>query len=1072
MATGGRPVRHHSFLFACLGAMLVLIGGGPSALLAAWAASEPVTPPANLTSPHEGEFSTIEATVGENAHIIQGMPRHPRSSEVLHSIADLYTSEFQIDESAAYLRIAKDFPNSNLGLYALSSWLDGKHESGKTTTLLWNIIRDQPDTRLAKFALDRILRSAEDLVANCRRVSSEFGESAVGLYAREKMAQHFSDNGGYLEGLELYLDLYLDTIEHQPERLDVLQKNLASLFVQASLPYCAAATSAMRDLELKDQFLEALRLRQLVKRMSGREVGEGSSYGGDCYPALWNARADPDQLISITNQYPGSLAAARGQLLLAALKLQAGDIDTFASIMRGSLARWEQLDSGLTEKANLLLDACFYLSSKKEMSLSLNSDKRFRLCVSEVASALRHVFEHLKTSPASEADTVAMLLRLANAFHLELHTREELAVIQHLCNTFPGSVDSGALHLRAAKLYGERWQAYQDAAEECGKAKHLFERDPKAFEAAFLEAKNLYMAEDFKEAQNCLVELTQHDACDKLTQDALLLEAATEFRMGNMESSVQVLDRFAAVYQNSEYSDRVLFLKGYCYLAASRYAEALQTFQEFITVFPDSELGGKARRILQQLGRVREDLDAKSGQIHTSNKRPNVVLISLDTVRADHLSCYGYDRPTTPNIDRIAEEGIIFTSAMSTSSWTKPSHASLFTSLYPSVHGAIGSSYRMIPACKTMAQYFRELGYTTLGIISAPPLNSSFGFDRGFDVYDDYTFDLDRDFNLFLRDMSESHEQGLGSPTGFTGSLITDAAWALLRNLAAEERPFLLFVNYYDAHNDYLPPWPYSLKFDRNCQSVFPGKIDQWRNVEDLRNTVSTDDLARMTSLYDGEIAYVDEQVGNLVGRLKEQGEFSNTIFVIFGDHGEEFLEHGGVTHRKTLYNEVVHVPLIIAGSGVPKGVRCGHLVSLVDILPTLLPLVEGEVPEGLQGRDILLDIIEPRKANRALVFCELHWGVKDSVAIVRADSKLILNLWDDSVELFELELDRKEERNVAGKLPDLADSLMTQLAAFDSENQALRSKLEISGVDLARPSGEEMERVMSRMRSLGYVGE
>lgn len=1086
--TSGCVHRRCGSTLAQLGTVVLLTGLGLVILLPAWGDALDGSAPSAVTPARQSTASEIEAIVAEEAGVIQGMPRHPRSPEVLDAVAHVYMADFNLREPDVYVRIAWDFPDNNLGLYALSTWLETGKRPEDSTVVLWSAIREQPDTRLARYALGRALEVAGDAKAVCRTVISEFGEAAVGTYAREKLAEQLNASGDHLEGLQLYLNAYSSAVESRPDSLDKLNSRLSSAFMEASLPYCAAAVDAMSDDESGVQRVEVLRLLTVVDRMFAEKAGEETSKKENYYPALWNARADPDKLASLAHECPDDLVAARAQLLLAALKLDAGDGKAFASIMHEFVSRWEGLDADFSEKANLLFDSFYFACAKDSWSVS-DSYKDVHCCVREFRPALRHLFALLRASPRRDSATIVLLLRLADAFHAGRWPREELDVIGCLCAESPLTVDTPALHLRAARIYGEGFHNYAQAARECRLARNMRDEGPQSLEAVLLEARNLYMAEEFEAALKCLREIDEN-ADAALVQDGLYLQALALFRGGDVRAAIRALNHLEREYPESDSSDLVVFLKGYLYLLECDNNAARDMFRRFLARFPHSRLSTKAERIARQIEALSKRAVRSPGESKVLSNRPNVVLISLDTVRADHLSCYGYERSTTPNIDAIAREGVIFTNCTSTSSWTLPSHASVFTSLYPSVHGAESADAVLNPAAKTMAEYLRELGYVTIGVISAPWLNAHFGFDPGFDIYDDYTFDLDRDFDIFQRCFPEldRYDPALRNYLleGFESSVITAAASAHLERAEADNRPFFLFINYYDAHHNYTPPWPYSARFHDEGQGITAGRIEGWlekmHGTEDWLNgtmdfeRTGTGEITQIMALYDGEIAYVDEQVGWLVERLKREGEYANTVFLIFGDHGEEFLEHGGLEHWRTLYREVVHVPLIMAGPGIPRGIRLDQPVSLVDVLPTLLRLVGGEIADSFQGRDLLQEAAAS-SATSMPVFCDVIVGFtgvppRRLQGVIWDRWKVILNLDDNSVELYNLQIDPGEKLNVADEHPDLVGILRDELTAFDSENEQLRSALESGAGTLPPPTAEELESIRARLRSLGYVGK
>jgi len=314
---------------------------------------------------------------------------------------------------------------------------------------------------------------------------------------------------------------------------------------------------------------------------------------------------------------------------------------------------------------------------------------------------------------------------------------------------------------------------------------------------------------------------------------------------------------------------------------------------------------------------------------------PNVVFVTVDTLRADHLGCYGYDRPTSPFVDSLAAEGTRCADATAAASWTKPATGTILTGLYPSRHGALyhGSMLHLPEGKKTLAEAFRERGYVTSGFVANPNLKKVFGFDRGFDVY----FDSPVEDTVTLASIRGTWFGGLLMKLlrhQFNWNYENDCArinqevlpW-LDKNHAQR---FFLYVHYIDPHIPYDPPAQYREQFAGEHGAVF---------FNERKRLVGID-------LYDGEIRYSDDAVKALVGKLKELGAWDNTLFVFTSDHGEEFFEHGVLGHGFSLYQEVVHVPLILRGPGVPAGAVDEEPVQILDLPATVLALAGTELGE------------------------------------------------------------------------------------------------------------------------------
>jgi arylsulfatase A-like enzyme len=434
-----------------------------------------------------------------------------------------------------------------------------------------------------------------------------------------------------------------------------------------------------------------------------------------------------------------------------------------------------------------------------------------------------------------------------------------------------------------------------------------------------------------------------------------------------------------------------------------------------------------------------------------SAARPNLLFIAVDTLRADRLGCYGNPRGLTPSIDRLAREGVRFESCFAHAPWTLPSFASLFTSLVPEQHGAggrAGEFHGLRPGVPTFPERFQSAGYATKAIVNVDFLSPAFGLMRGFDDTDSVFFE-------------NNHEMRDARST-------TDAAVRWLDQHRHEA--FLLFVHYFDPHAEYDPPQPFREQFaaavDRTSKGFAFGSREQ---VVLLRNGLAPldpADVRRAEQLYDGEVAYADHEIGRLLDSLSALGLDENTLVVFTADHGEEFLDHGGWEHGHTLYDEILHVPLILRQKGriaprvVPTPV--GH----IDLAPTLCAWCQVSPAQTFTGRDLNTSLQGGFAAAGHWIAHGNFWGpplssVRDAEfqLIVRPPAKGA----GERRELYRWTEDPGEHRDLAGTEPEVSARLAAELLRL--ERECARSGC-VPGprVDL---SGSEFER----LKGLGYAG-
>jgi arylsulfatase A-like enzyme len=442
--------------------------------------------------------------------------------------------------------------------------------------------------------------------------------------------------------------------------------------------------------------------------------------------------------------------------------------------------------------------------------------------------------------------------------------------------------------------------------------------------------------------------------------------------------------------------------------------------------------------------------------------RPYVLLIGIETLRADHVGCIGYSRDTTPALDTIAKEGVVFSNVMATSSWTMPTVMSVLTSLYPEAHGTTNYDRKLPEDVITLAEVLRENDYKTVAFVSNPTLDGRHGFYQGFDLYDD--------FSVWLGFLGEG--ELVGGPNAdpspdvhqtLTNEPLTRTALRWIEQNHKE--PFFMFVFYFDPHYDYIPPPPFDTMFDPN----YEGSVEGRGIVEELRrsNRPSQRDLDHIIALYDGEIRYTDTYVSKLLNAFGRFGILDRTLVVIFGDHGDEFYEHGRTGHAHTLYNELIHVPLILKWpSMIPKGKRIDALVSQVDIMPTILDYLRIQHKQPIQGTS-LRDLIEGHVSQvHDFVF---SGGRGHRCAVITNQSKLILNPGAGAREFYDLLNDPREQNNIhqAKESSALLTSFEHYLKKWTSENKKLAA-LFTRGSDFERVQLDEQR--LKQLQALQYI--
>jgi len=333
----------------------------------------------------------------------------------------------------------------------------------------------------------------------------------------------------------------------------------------------------------------------------------------------------------------------------------------------------------------------------------------------------------------------------------------------------------------------------------------------------------------------------------------------------------------------------------------------------------------------------------------TPARGPNLILVSIDSLRADHLGCYGYGRDTSPFLDRLAAEGARFEEAVSTTSWTLPAHAAMFTGLVDTTHGVVDNGLALSGSHLTLAEVLKRRGYQTAGFYGGPYLHPTFGLAQGFDRWQSCMSAMRADLGTSAVRAAAMDENG-ASHDDVTGprTLAEVRSWLA----GGVHAPVFLFLHMWDVHYDYVPPPEYVERFDPGYDGPVDGRgvaVD-----ESIAAGMDPRDRAHLVACYDGEIRFTDDILERIFEELRGAGLLEDAVVVVTADHGEEFFEHGGKAHQRTLFDEVLRVPLIVWGpTRVPAGLECEEQVSLIDLMPTLARLGGVDEELAVQGRDL-----------------------------------------------------------------------------------------------------------------------
>ena len=415
-----------------------------------------------------------------------------------------------------------------------------------------------------------------------------------------------------------------------------------------------------------------------------------------------------------------------------------------------------------------------------------------------------------------------------------------------------------------------------------------------------------------------------------------------------------------------------------------------------------------------------------------------VIIFDIDTLRADRLGCYGNPRPTSPVIDALAREGVLFEWAFSQAPTTPPSQASILTSLYPSAHGVKGKKDRLSQEITTLAEVFSDHGFATGAFVDGGYMNRGFGLLQGFQTKVDRRGGLEE---------------------------IGPKALKWVRDHADED--FLLLIHTYDVHTPYDPPEPWRSQFLEGLAPPSPGFEPTALAMETIRQSASSDqpltlpdnDVAYALALYDAGIRYVDDWIGSFVAELEGLGIYDRATLVVISDHGEEFQEHGSVLHEK-LYSTVTRVPLIIRSPLVLGGSQVPDVVETIDLMPTLLELVGAVAPEQVQGRSVVALLRGEELGPKSAISESRFFGRQR--AVTGASQRMIFSQESGRIELYEYKQDLGEQDDLATRDPNAVSDFKGQLSDWFEW---------MGATELAASEYGELDpEVEEQLRALGYL--
>lgn len=394
--------------------------------------------------------------------------------------------------------------------------------------------------------------------------------------------------------------------------------------------------------------------------------------------------------------------------------------------------------------------------------------------------------------------------------------------------------------------------------------------------------------------------------------------------------------------------------------------------------------------------------------------QPDIVLVSIDSLRADHLSSHGYRRETSPNLDRLAERGLRFTDARAASPWTLPSHMTMFTGLWPVDHMVIEDTLALSPSVPWLPEALRERGFATAGFVSTIYVSKDFGFGRGFDLYEDY---------------GVTEKENLEHPVRIHDQVGDVRRWVRENGRG---KPVFVFLHTYDVHYPYMAPPPYNVEYNE----ALTRKQARYLSYSHYKKRPPTpEQMQRQVDQYDECIRYVDAQVARLHALWADAGR--EAWFVVTADHGEEFLERGSWGHAHTLNPEQVHIPMIVVGPGITPAVREDR-VGTIDVAATLAAF--AGLPWTGDGRDLRSPVPERR------FWLETSRRESNRLSLLHGPLRFELDLARGAAHLYDAASDPGERADLAEARPGEADRLRREVLDRVGERWVTQVPLTLKG--------------------------
>jgi arylsulfatase A-like enzyme len=460
------------------------------------------------------------------------------------------------------------------------------------------------------------------------------------------------------------------------------------------------------------------------------------------------------------------------------------------------------------------------------------------------------------------------------------------------------------------------------------------------------------------------------------------------------------------------------------------------------------------------------DAPAPAATTSSAAKHPNVLIVTLDTTRADHTSAYGYSRPTTPRLVELAQQGVRFASAYAPMATTLPSHTSMFTGFLPRTHGALKNGLPINPNLRLLSETLSSAGYETAAFLGSFAVSHRFGLQRGFAEYDDRFQD-----GQCKWEVDRWEGQDVGGEFCRRGDLTRAATVKWLENagylppakdasgtpktaVAKPQQPFFVWIHFFDPHNPYDPP--------AEQAKLFPPL------------TANPSELERDIANYDAEIHFADQEMGNLFDALRSAGVLDDTLVIVVGDHGEGLMDHGWMLHGLQIYEEAVHVPLVFRWPArLPKGTTIAEPVELIDLTPTILELTGVPAPQvspAVEGISLAPALTGKAKLDpeRPILLQRRHYakGKEKDVTVKGAKHALRVGDWkyiaapeEKTFELYDLKSDPHEKNNLAD--------------AKTAERDAMAARLEktLAAIPVAPKAARTVsEEDARKLEALGYV--